>query len=507
MKVKFSARIWILIIVVLLCLLAIFGNPIPKDGVVVKSVDKDSQAFDEGLRQGNIITKIDGIPIENLASFTEVVTSKFPSSESIKTVITIDDGTEFTLFSNSSPQITVANIPKTNLQLGLDLSGGARALVQAEDKALTSAEVNDLVDTTSNRLNQFGISDVKVAPVSDLSGNNYMLIEIAGATPTDLKELISEQGKFEAKIGNETVFAGGSKDIASVSRNAQESGIRGCQSDNGQWFCTFSFTIYLSQEAAQRHANITAGLDVDPTNPQYLTLPLDLYLDDSLVDSLRIGTSLQGVVTTQVAISGSGTGATQEEAFLSAESQMKKLQTLLITGSLPFKLEIVKLDSISPTLGQGFSKSILLAGVVALFAVSILIFIRYKSIKPCLALLLTSISEVVIILGIASIIQWNLDLPSIAGILATIGTGIDQQIIIMDEAKEEKSVNIKQRLKRAFAIILGAYFTALVALLPLLWAGAGLLKGFAVTTLIGITAGVLITRPAFTDIIKKIQKD
>lgn len=112
----------------------------------------------------------------------------------------------------------------------------------------------------------------------------------------------------------------------------------------------------------------------------------------------------------------------------------------------------------------------------------------------------------IIILGIASFIDWNLDFPSIAGILVTIGTGIDQQIIILDEAKQNVNVSLKQKLKRAFAIILGAYFTALVSLLPLISAGAGLLKGFAVTTIIGITTGVLITRPAFTDMIKKIEE-
>ena len=183
---------------------------------------------------------------------------------------------------------------------------------------------------------------------------------------------------------------------------------------------------------------------------------------------------------------------------------MHKLQTILITGSLPYKLEIVKLDTISPVLGKQFIKSILLAALVALLAVSIIIFIRYKTFKSSMALLFTSISEIVIILGIASFISWNLDLPSIAGILATIGTGIDQQIIILDEAKQKTILSLKQKLKRAFSIILGAYFTAVVALIPLLWAGAGLLKGFAITTIIGITAGVLITRPAFTEMVKRI---
>ena len=114
--------------------------------------------------------------------------------------------------------------------------------------------------------------------------------------------------------------------------------------------------------------------------------------------------------------------------------------------------------------------------------------------------------SIIIILGIAAFIQWNLDLPSIAGILATIGTGIDSQIIIIDEAKT-KLLNIKQRLKRAFSIILGSYFTAFVSLIPLYWAAAGFFKGFAFTTIIGISVGILITRPAFVDIVNKIQKE
>ncbi len=101
-----------------------------------------------------------------------------------------------------------------------------------------------------------------------------------------------------------------------------------------------------------------------------------------------------------------------------------------------------------------------------------------------------------------------MDLPSIAGILTAIGTGIDDQIVVLDEAKnKESSISIKERIKRAFIIIIGAYVTSVASLLPLWWAGAGLLKGFVFTTLIGITIGVLITRPAFADIVKITEKN
>ncbi len=507
MKTKLPWKIWLLIIIVALSLLSIFGMPPTffQKGVLVTSVESNSTAFEQGLRQEQIIVGVDGQEINTMEDFTNAVQGKFNSNKSVKILFQTKDS-EIILFSDHAPEIIVSEIPKTNLKMGLDLAGGSRALVQAQEKKLTSSEISELVDVIANRLNVYGIADLNIRPVSDLTGNHFMLVEIAGATPKDLEELISKQGKFEAKIGNETVFIGGEKDIASVCRNdATCAGIETCQQTDSGYFCNFRFTIYLSEDAAKRHAEITDKLEVNAENPEYLSEKLDLYLDDNLVDSLFIGKGLKGRVTTQISISGSENGETQSQAYDSAEESMHKLQTILITGSLPYKLEIVKLDTISPILGKEFIKSILLAGLAALLAVAIIIFLRYKKFKSSIALLITSISEVLIILGIASFIEWNIDLPSIAGILATIGTGIDQQIIILDEARQSTFLSIKQRMKRAFTIILGAYFTAVVALLPLLWAGAGLLKGFAITTIIGITAGVLITRPAFTDMVKKIE--
>jgi len=185
---------------------------------------------------------------------------------------------------------------------------------------------------------------------------------------------------------------------------------------------------------------------------------------------------------------------------------MNKLQTILISGSLPYKLKIVKLDSISPVLGEQFVYLILLAGLASMILVGASIFIRYKKFKISLALLFTSFSEIVIILGIASLIKWNLDLPSIAGILATIGTGVDQQIVMVDEARTGRETNLKQRMKRALFVVMTAYLTSLVSLLPLFKAGAGLFQGFAITTIIGITAGVFITRPAFAEILKRLEE-
>jgi preprotein translocase subunit SecD len=509
MKLKFTWKIWLWLVFLVLALVSIFITPhFLQTGLLIQSVEQNSTAFDQGLRQGQVITKIDGIKVTNLADFNNILQEKFLSNTSVKTTITTDQG-EFIIYSTTAPEITVSKLPSTNIKTGLDLSGGTRALVKAEGEKLTSNQINDLVNIVSNRFNVYGISDISVRPVSDLSGNYFMMVEIAGATPKDMESLISQQGKFEAKIGNETVFIGGDKDITSVARSGQEAGIYSCSDETAQgYFCEFRFNIYLSEQAAQRHAALTDKLDVNiSSNGNYLSKTLDLYVDDKLVDSLQIGESLKGRATTSVTVSGSGNGATKAEAIKAAEQNMKNLQTILITGSLPFKLEIVKLDTISPSLGDKFTHYILIAGIAALCSVALIIFIKYRKLKLVIPPLIICTSEIIITLGVAAFMQQDLDLPGIAGILAAIGTGIDDQIVVLDESRVKESLSLKQRIKRAFGIVLGAFFTSAVSLLPLLWAGAGLLKGFAIMTLIGITLGVFITRPAFADIINSLEED
>ena len=188
---------------------------------------------------------------------------------------------------------------------------------------------------------------------------------------------------------------------------------------------------------------------------------------------------------------------------------MKRLQTILITGSLPVKLNIVKTDAISPILGEEFVKNAILMSLLAILAVAIVIGIRYRKFIIAIPILITMLSEVVILLGAAALIKWNIDLAAIAGILVAIGTGVDDQIVITDETLKGETSNIynwKEKVKRAFLIIMLAYFTVVAAMFPLIFAGAGLLKGFAITTIIGVTIGVFITRPAYSAFVEIMLK-
>ncbi|MDO9579363.1 MAG: PDZ domain-containing protein [Bacteroidales bacterium] len=457
------------------------------------------------IKEGLKIEKINEYLLSNY-SFNEIKQKVEPK---VKIQIKTNKG-EFIFLTGENVGILVSNIPITNLKMGLELQGGARALLKAE-RELSVDETQNLISVINYRLNTYGISDVVVRESRDLSGTNYIVIEMAGATPRQLDELLSKQGKFEAKIGQNVVFVGGHNDITYVCRtDASCARIEQCSAVQEGTACRFSFEIKLSEVAAERQAEFTSYLseDLGEGGNTYLNETLDLYLDDKLVDSLMISSDLKGQASTSISISGSGTGKTKQEAYSSATENMKKLQTILITGSLPFKLEIVKLDTVSPTLGKQFLENVLMAGLAAFIGVCFIIYLRYKKMKLFIPVTITIISEIILTLGIAALIKWNLDLASIAGIIAAIGTGVNDQIVMIDEAENgRKDLGFKEKIKRAFTIIFIAYTTLIVALLPLWWAGAGLLRGFAVTTLLGITVGVLITRPAFSEILKMISKE
>ncbi len=501
--IKITFRVWILIASLLLALLMI--SPTFQKGIIVTSVEKNSSAFLTGLRPGMKLQEINSQKISSLEEFS-IVASNFNKKNDSRISIVTNKGTFVYLDQNLS-SITVSDIPKTKVKTGLDLSGGARALVKPTNKTLTDVEAADLVAITSQRLNAFGLTDINVRTVKDLSGNNFMLIEIAGASPSDLKEIVGKQGKFEAKIGNKTVFVGGQeKDISDICRSARCSGIRSCFPSEGGYSCNFDFAVYLRDVAAKRHADITRELTLDQTG-KYLSEKLYLYVDDQEMDSLLISSGLRGQETTEISIQGSGSGITQAEALKDTKANMNKLQTILLTGSLPYEVEIVKLDTISPSLGKEFRRSIMILALVVFLIVSLVLFVKYRKIKITLAVILTMFSEAFITIGIAALLKWNLDAPSIAGIIAGMGTGVNDQIVIIDESESEGSSSVKEKVKRALFIIMGAFFTIVAAMVPLFWAGAGMLRGFAFTTIIGISVGILITRPAFADIIKRMKEN
>ncbi|MFH0832279.1 MAG: hypothetical protein V1900_00960 [Candidatus Aenigmatarchaeota archaeon] len=456
-----------------------------------------------------------------------------------------DKGIKF-VKSNGTLSMSVSKVELTKLNFGLDLKGGVRALIQPNIS--TNDTIEQTLTTLQNRINLYGLRESSFRPIW-YGKQGFIEISMAGGSQEELRELLEHQGKFDAKIpiivkisngtgeitldkkyqfivgnnysitvdgkivrqGEEFTLAGiplvienvndginitskvfTGKDIVTVFFDPQKSRVERLESGY-RW----SFSIQLSSDGAQRFAWITQNI---PRRLDYLESQIYFYLDDKLIDSLNIASGLKGKIETEILITG---GANTLD---SAKTERSKLQSILRSGALPTTIQVVQMDTISPNLGEDFIKNAMLAGIGAILGVSLVILVRYRKMLLVVPMLVISLTEIFIILGMSVLINWTIDLSAIAGIIIAVGTGINDQIIIIDQAlrKEVKIETLREKLRDAFFMVYGAGGTIIAAMIPLFSVLS--LRGFAITTIIGVLVGLIITRPAFSVLVEKTIK-
>jgi preprotein translocase subunit SecD len=211
----------------------------------------------------------------------------------------------------------------------------------------------------------------------------------------------------------------------------------------------------------------------------------------------------KGVPLKDVEITGERTSIDQ------ARADATYVQAIL-SQRLPAKVTVEWESSVSPVLGSLFREEIVRAGIAAFIAVSAIVFFRYRRISISASIIGTMASELILILGMASLIRWTIGLPEIGGLVAVIGTGVDHQIIITDEilsgrpTEQKKVSGFGDRVSKAFYIIFSAAAATISAMIPLAYLGFGAMRGFALVTIIGIFIAIFITRPVYAKIVSAL---
>jgi preprotein translocase subunit SecD len=362
-------------------------------------------------------------------------------------------------------------------------------------QGVSKTTADDIKRILENKINSLGTKDAKVNTLTGLNNvARYIRVELAGVDMNQAQEIVGKQGKFEIRIqstGNQTEHVLFGDAITSVQVPSQEPP----GSDN--W--GVGFTLSESGAAAFRAAAIQYGATVDPTR-HYLTM----LLDNETVYSAPLSSDLAGKIQNEnirqlYASTGSGTYGTQ---------QATNLEIHLRAGALPVEVTIAGSGGVSAPLGERYKQMALLAGIFALITVGFVIYYRYREPYIVLPMILINTSEIIILVGFISLIRFQMDLPTIAGLIAVLGTGIDQLVVITDEILHEGKVpspNLYlKRLTRALSIIVVAAATVIIAMVPLALMDLSTLKGFAIITILGVLVGVVVTRPAYGKIIMQI---
>lgn len=341
------------------------------------------------------------------------------------------------------------------------------------NQGVSKDTADDIKRILENKINSLGTRDAKTYVITGLNGvSRYVRIEMAGVSMSQAQEIVGKQGKFEIRVvttGNETEHVVFGDSIESVANPAQN------PPNSNNWGVSFA----LSPDGAEqfRQAAINNGAVKDPANHN-----LAMMLDGNLVYSAPLSGDLAGTLQSRASpnlIASTGTGDKGKE-------EAKMLEIHLRNGALPVEVKIAGSGSVSPELGGQFKLWCVIAGIFALIAVGISILVRYHEPAIVLPMVLINASEVIILLAISSFFL-QLDLATIAGLIAVLGTGIDQLVILTDEILHEGKVpshNIYlKRLNRALGIIIASAATVFIAMLPLALMDLSTLRGFAVVTI------------------------
>ncbi|WP_254840640.1 preprotein translocase subunit SecD [Natronomonas marina] len=384
-------------------------------------------------------------------------------------------------------------------------------------KGVTAETREDAVDVLSSKIDRSGLSGGTVTQATS-PGETFILVEVPGADREDVLDLIGEQGLvqtvalYPVETGNETEYRTANlttqEDFANVGQATIPEG-------NDPPFVP----VTLTDEAAPGFQSAMQEYGFDRQGGTRCNYDLNQSLEENRQSSpgrclltVRDGEVVYAAsVGNDLASSFRSGQFVQDPGYITQTTnfeEARELEINLKVGALPTQLDLEEGTTffLLPSLAQQFKPLSLLTGAAAVVAVSLMVFFRYRRADVAAPMVLTAAAEVYVLLGFAAAVGLPLELSHIAGFIAVIGTGVDDLVIIADEIMQrgniETSKVFESRFRKAFWVIGAAAATTIIAMSPLAVLSLGDLRGFAIVTIVGVLVGVLITRPAYGDILR-----
>jgi len=410
-------------------------------------------------------------------------------------------------------------LPEYDLTSGTEnawtISMKPQALADLKNRAVSQA-----IETIRNRIDQLGVSE----PVIEEHGlgQYQILVQLPGVDdPARVKDIMqstamleirqsfggpypSEQAALQDKGGvlpSDQVLMPGRSVGASAADGGQAwylisraSAVTGrdlraadqSRDENGQ--PSVSFT--LTGEGGRRFASFTGAHVGD-----YLAVVLDNKVQEVAVIKDQIHD--QGVINGRF-----------------TEQQAKDLSMILRSGALPAGIKYLEERTVGPSLGSDSIRAGVTAAVIGMLAVLIFMLVYYHAagINADIALIL----NLIILLGFLGFSGATLTLPGIAGVILTVGMGVDSNVLIFERIREELRNGktppsaVEQGFGHAWITIVDTHVTTIVSAVILFLFGTGPVKGFAVTLSFGLFANlftaVFVSRVIFDWLLSRKQR-
>ena len=250
-----------------------------------------------------------------------------------------------------------------------------------------------------------------------------------------------------------------------------------------------SVSMQMNSDGARRWSQITK---------QNIGRGVAIVLDDAVYSAPRILTQIDG-------------GNSQITGNFTIEDT-KDLANTLNSGKMPAPTRIVQEEVVGPSLGAQSIQQGIMSFIIAFVLLMVYMIMLYGFIPGILADI-ALLFNLFFTLGILTSFQAALTMPGIAGIVLTLGTAVDANVLIYERIKEElkRGLSLKEALQKgysnAFSAIFDSNVTSLITGFILLFFGTGPVKGFATTWIIGIFCSfftaVFLTRLVYENRLKK----
>jgi preprotein translocase subunit SecD len=325
--------------------------------------------------------------------------------------------------------------------------------------------------------------ELKIVQAGPFTTRDAVLQQFGGVLPSTLD--ILESSKVEAS-GTKSYYA--VNKIAGVTgRDLKTAGVS--RDTNGRPAVSFN----LNAAGADKFERLTSA---------NVNRPLAIVLDGTVVSAPNINETIRdnGIIT------GGGAGFAPEEA--------RDLALVLKSGALPASMTPLQEEVVGASLGADSIRQGITASLVALSAVVLFVLFYYRAsgINATLAMIL----NLVVLFGLLAALGSTLTLPGIAGVILTIGVGIDSNVLIFERIREELRAgktavsSVATSFSRVFITLVDTHLAALISAVFLFWFGTSAIKGFAVTLMIGLASNmftaVFVSRTLFEMVLARKER-
>jgi preprotein translocase subunit SecD len=391
----------------------------------------------------------------------------------------------------------------------------AQSLKDLKDRAVSQA-----IETIRNRIDQLGVSEPVIQEHG--LGDYQILVQLPGVDdPARVKEIMQSTAMLEIKQSLGGPYSseqqalqekGGVLPPDAVLLQGKSIGTR--NSDTGeQWYI-------ISRAAAVSGRDLrTAEPSTDENGQPAVRFILtsdggrkfysftSAHVGDFL--AVVLDNRVQEVAVIKEAIHDTGT---INGKFTQQETQ--DLSMTLRSGALPAGIKYLEERTVGPSLGADSIRSGVRAAIYGMLAVLIfmLIYYRWAGVNADIALIL----NLIILLGFMGYFGAVLTLPGIAGVILTVGMGVDSNVLIFERIREELRNGktppsaVEQGFSHAWITIVDTHVTTIVSAAILFLFGTGPVKGFATTLVFGLAANlftaVFVSRMIFDWVLSRKQR-